>query len=1376
MNKIFTKIVGAALGLAMAIGVGVCVSTSQISEAKAESYATYTVKDAKTLDKSGDAPSQATFDFSTNGSLNSGFIQLAGKSAKKNFTLTLKGYSGNKITSIVVNAKSNTSAGSASLSVTAGTTTLAGFEQSAFNSKNWYGSWSTSGVDCNITMTNTNYTIKDSESVVILIETTVNSFYVKSIKVGWESGATPVTSLSISGDDITDNSMSILSTDTNSHTVNVAINSDATDKKVNVAHSGGTNGLFTLGGLTSGSIECNTSGQGLFTISGTGATSGSETFTIKSNSTSTKSVDLEVTALDGEITYHELSFDTDGGSVDNFSQLIEDGQSYTFVSPGTKSHYSFQHWKDDNSSSTYSVGGSITPNGDMSFTAIWLADQKYTITFDRNGGTGPVPTMSDKYAGETFDLPSASGLTNPPKVLSGWSDGVTNYNIGQTYTMPDHDVTFSAIWSDGWVLTTDVSTIKNESSVLFIAENQGSFYGMKTYDSGNNVKAATISSDPGNLITSIPTGVGEYTVYVNEDDGGTKYYNFMDENNLYLYAAGSQSSGNYLKAADAPSADNMNFNITNDTGTDEMTIQARSNNSNVIQYNSNGSNPPVFSCYKSTTTGTQYSHVKLYVKAPVEKIQAKTSVSLTDANKQYYNANFSGKGATFSTADLTVKALTASGEEITTRTITNGKGFTASLYSDSTLETKVKDFASLEAVDTYSFENLIMDSKTKTFYLTVTYNNITTEEALEIVVNRKNPGSGDDEKLHWTTESTNYYVEHLDQFKIQGRLDGKFNLGGVINQSEPVRIEIFRGNDTSGECIYNETQYEYTPLGAEVPVPTDIKLSNIENGFVIKSGFTFIGDNYVLSESDDATYTYRITLTGYTVNNSVTKTVNVYHLDELLAENASSKTYYAGQSYQGDDLAANVFACYNNTMSDEPINSALYSINNDQAFEPTQVGDTQLTVALRIDTQITTEYDVKVEMPLAPTGISVTFPATFTVGDQFEITSGTVSYGEGAPKPISSHADGLSFKACKSNSFTDTESYELSEDDILYKYLKGYYVFAIYEVPGYDPVHSESGTQLVIEDMTLTHTYTPAVAEATKVTSLDDVTTGTYVIVGIDKDTNNTPYALPNNNNVSKPAGRQISVSNNKITSDFTTLKWDIVVTEGENNTKKVSIQDPETKQYLQISTGGTDLKYSDTALSYDITTSTNARGLFKILNTRGLIFRTYDKTTNYYCFGNYSTSGPSSLDAEYSFVDLYKVTGGSTSDDPVAYIENVIDMMRLNKEIYDLCSAQTNPIDSTYWGNEKTHINYLWKNTLTNSQKQRMEEDIARFGNGTMSYADVMEKLMALYDSESNGRLIPNIFNVENSGPTIAIVVVSVLAVTAIGGYFFIRKRKELH
>ena len=149
---------------------------------------TYTVSSVTAVTTTGNVPQGSTAVLSGTGSLLSGFIQC---SNGKNHTLTLTGYEGYMITGVTIHVKSNSSKGTGSFSVMAGSTTIASITESAFNTSSWNGSWNTTGVDKTLTMTNDSYEIQSGENVTLTINcksgsTNYNSLYVKSYTITYK--------------------------------------------------------------------------------------------------------------------------------------------------------------------------------------------------------------------------------------------------------------------------------------------------------------------------------------------------------------------------------------------------------------------------------------------------------------------------------------------------------------------------------------------------------------------------------------------------------------------------------------------------------------------------------------------------------------------------------------------------------------------------------------------------------------------------------------------------------------------------------------------------------------------------------------------------------------------------------------------------------------------------------------------------------------------------------------------------------------------------------------------------------------------------------------------------------------------------------------
>lgn len=168
-----------------------------------EMSATYTVSSTSSVTKTGTAPSGSTASYSQTYGTTS---QITGG---KNAILTLSGYAGKVITGITLNMKSNSSSGSGSLSITAGSTTLASLNSTGFNG--WYdnNSYGTSYRDVHVTLTNSSYVIGNNEAITIRIDASQNSLYISSYTITYgdpsSGGSEEVTLSSITVSGMTQN-------------------------------------------------------------------------------------------------------------------------------------------------------------------------------------------------------------------------------------------------------------------------------------------------------------------------------------------------------------------------------------------------------------------------------------------------------------------------------------------------------------------------------------------------------------------------------------------------------------------------------------------------------------------------------------------------------------------------------------------------------------------------------------------------------------------------------------------------------------------------------------------------------------------------------------------------------------------------------------------------------------------------------------------------------------------------------------------------------------------------------------------------------------------------------------------------------------------
>lgn len=80
----------------------------------------------------------------------------------------------------------------------------------------------------------------------------------------------------------------------------------------------------------------------------------------------------------------------------------------------------------------------------------------HNLTYDYNDGTyGPFPATSHT-VGETITV-SSTAPTREGYKFGGWADGGTIYKPGDTFKMPDRDVTLTAVWKVAYTVTYDLN-------------------------------------------------------------------------------------------------------------------------------------------------------------------------------------------------------------------------------------------------------------------------------------------------------------------------------------------------------------------------------------------------------------------------------------------------------------------------------------------------------------------------------------------------------------------------------------------------------------------------------------------------------------------------------------------------------------------------------------------------------------------------------------------------------------------------------------------------------------------------------------------------------------------------------------------------------
>ena len=146
---------------------------------------------------------------------------------------------------------------------------------------------------------------------------------------------------------------------------------------------------------------------------------------------------------------YTVTFNTNGGSA-VAAQTITPGEHVTIPTAPTKDGYTFAGWYKDAGLTTPFDFATETINTDTTIYAKWTQNavtptpEQFTITFDKNGGTGTMAPVT-KNKGETYKLPICAFTAPDGKEFKAWQVGTKEKAVGDTITV-DANTTVKAIW------------------------------------------------------------------------------------------------------------------------------------------------------------------------------------------------------------------------------------------------------------------------------------------------------------------------------------------------------------------------------------------------------------------------------------------------------------------------------------------------------------------------------------------------------------------------------------------------------------------------------------------------------------------------------------------------------------------------------------------------------------------------------------------------------------------------------------------------------------------------------------------------------------------------------------------------------------------
>ncbi len=146
---------------------------------------------------------------------------------------------------------------------------------------------------------------------------------------------------------------------------------------------------------------------------------------------------------------------------------------------------------------------------------------KYTVTYDNgdDNATGTAPQVREYSKGDTVTV-ADNPFELAGHVFDGWTDGDTVYTPGQTFTMPEKDVTLTASWVKGWQghkLVTIAEVLAN------IPDTESDEIEYKRYIDGivKSIDNATFGQ------MTLQDETGEIMVYGTQSEDGSLRYDAM---------------------------------------------------------------------------------------------------------------------------------------------------------------------------------------------------------------------------------------------------------------------------------------------------------------------------------------------------------------------------------------------------------------------------------------------------------------------------------------------------------------------------------------------------------------------------------------------------------------------------------------------------------------------------------------------------------------------------------------------------------------------------------------------------------------------------------------------------------------------------------
>lgn len=152
-----------------------------------------------------------------------------------------------------------------------------------------------------------------------------------------------------------------------------------------------------------------------------------------------------------------VTFDPDGGSTSASAMTYSAGSPALVLPQATLAGSAFEGWFSAPTGGVLvgAAGSSYTPTQSLTLYAQWSAAGSVTVTFDANGGSGAVESLTGAM-GQPLSLPPGTSLIRPGYTFAGWgvsATGGVQYASGGSIA-PTQSLTLYAIWKRSAPVTT----------------------------------------------------------------------------------------------------------------------------------------------------------------------------------------------------------------------------------------------------------------------------------------------------------------------------------------------------------------------------------------------------------------------------------------------------------------------------------------------------------------------------------------------------------------------------------------------------------------------------------------------------------------------------------------------------------------------------------------------------------------------------------------------------------------------------------------------------------------------------------------------------------------------------------------------------------